>query len=311
MKKKICIFILCTLIISAFSNYVLAEEEVKGHSIKVDKKTNDWVGIPPIKENTSTISKGEFIFKDARGDDKGAGEYTYPTNEAFGRCADLREFRVTCDDKNLYLLIKFNAPNEWWAPFCIIGIDRDGAYGKRGRYQVLAQGDRDYIDPDSGIYAELKAAPEISCGRVIALYSCFKGRIWDARGKLLARKIGEESDTEGFLIQDDNASTLEVAIPYEIVGDPRGRVWRFIVATALEDGGRAREMASETSEWRGGGGCGDGDEGEVDPDVYDLASKDSQLQTKELSSYRKHAPKGEEDAFAEIKDSYLTVRFAK
>jgi hypothetical protein len=169
----------------------------------------------------------------------------------------------------------------------------------------------DYIDADNGVYAELKAAPEISCGRVIAISSCYKGRIWDAKGKLLARKIGEESDTEGFLIDDDNVSTVEVAIPYEIVGDPRGKIWRFIVATSLEDGGHAREMASETSEWRGGGGYGDGDEGEVDPDVYDLASRSSELQKKELSSYKRHAPKGDEDAFATIEKSYLTVRFAK
>jgi hypothetical protein len=313
MKKiAIGLIIFCLLIITV--NHVCSadkENEVKGHIIKVDKSAKDWVGVPPVKENSWTISKGEYIFRDAKKDDVGAGQYEYPTNAAFGRCADLREFRVTCDDKNLYMLIRFNAPNEWWAPFCVIGIDRDGAYGKTGRYQVLAQGGLDYIDPDDGVYAELKVAPELSCGRVVAIYSCFRGRIWDAKGKLLARKQGEDNDTEGFLIDDDNVSTIEVAIPFEIIGDPRGRIWRFVVATGLEDGGHIREMAKETSEWRGGGGIGDGDEGEADPDVYDLASRSSELQIKELSSYKKHAPKGDPDAFVTIEKSYLTVRFAK
>lgn len=73
------------------------EKEVKGHSIKIDKSVKDWIGIPPVKENTWIISKGEYIFRDAKKDDLGAGLCEYPTNEAFGRCADLREFRVTCD----------------------------------------------------------------------------------------------------------------------------------------------------------------------------------------------------------------------
>ena len=312
--KKILIGLITLCLSIVLLSYVYSadkENVVKGHSIKVDKSAKDWIGTPPVKENTWTISKGEYIFKDAKGDDIGCGKYEYPLNEAFGRCADLREFRVTCDDKNLYMLIRFNAPNEWWAPFCIIGIDRDGAYGKIGRYQVLAQGKLDYINPDDGVYAELKVAPELSCGRVIAIYSCFKGKIWDAKGKLLARKQGEDNDTKGFLIEDDNASTIEVAIPFKIVGDPRGRTWRFIVATGLEDGGHAREMAKETSEWHGGGGTGDGNEGEVDPDIYDLASGSSKLQMKELSSFKRHAPKGDEDAFATIKKSYLTVKFAK
>ena len=312
--KKIVIGLTTFCLLITLSNYVYSadkENKVKGHTIKVDKSAKDWVGTPPVKENTWTISKGEYIFRDAKKDDVGAGKYEYPTNEAFGRCADLREFRVTCDDKNLYMLIRFNAPNEWWAPFYIIGIDRDGAYGKTGRYQVLAQGDLDYINPDEGVYAELKVAPELSCGRVIAIYSCFRGRVWDAKGTLLARKRGEDNDTKGFLIDDDNVSTIEVAIPYKIIGDPRGRVWRFIVATGLEDGGHIREMAKETSEWHGGGGIGGGEEGEADPDVYDLACKSSELQTEELSSYKKHSPKGDPDAFATIEKSYLTVRFAK
>ena len=312
--KKIAIGLTVFCLLITLSNYAYSagkEREVRGHSIKIDKSVKDWIGIPPVKENTWIISKGEYIFRDAKKDDLGSGLYEYPTNEAFGRCADLREFRVTCDDKNLYILIRFNAPNEWWVPFCVIGIDRDGAYGKIGRNQVLAQGGLDYIDPDDGVYAELKVSPELSCGRVIAIYSCFKGRIWDAKGKLLARKQGEDNDTKGFLIEDDNVSAIEMAIPFEIIGDPRGRIWRFVVATGLEDGGHLREIAKETSEWRGGGGIGDGEEGEADPDVYDLASRSSKLQMEELKSYKKHSPKGDSDAFATIEKSYLTVRFAK
>ncbi|MFH1779508.1 MAG: glycoside hydrolase family 2 TIM barrel-domain containing protein, partial [Candidatus Omnitrophota bacterium] len=83
-----------TVRVTADSVKVLIAEPIKGHSIAVDKSLRDWTGTPPEEENTATVSQGEYIWKDAEGDDTGDGDYTYPTNKALKKGADLREFRV-------------------------------------------------------------------------------------------------------------------------------------------------------------------------------------------------------------------------
>src|SRR3989338_7743170 len=85
-----------------------------GHSIAVDKNLKDWVGTAPEEENSATINNGEYIWKDAKGDDTGNGHYTYPTHKALTKGGDLREFRVTWDDDNLYLMIKCDRPGDFW-----------------------------------------------------------------------------------------------------------------------------------------------------------------------------------------------------
>ncbi|KPK41420.1 MAG: hypothetical protein AMJ78_05540, partial [Omnitrophica WOR_2 bacterium SM23_29] len=162
--------------------------------------------------------QGEYIWKDAQGDDTGDGDYTYPINKALKKGADLREFRVTYDKDNLYFLIKTDRPSDWWVPYRLIGIDQDGAKGGTGGTQVLVQGDIDEISFDSGSFGELKVAPELACEYVIGISSTYKGRIWDANGKLIARKEGEADDTPGVKVDDANWNAVEVAIPLKLIG---------------------------------------------------------------------------------------------
>jgi len=281
---------------------------VTNHTIKVDKNLSDWLGKPPLEENTFTVSGGEFIFKDAKGDDTGSGYYIYPTNKVFRRSADLREFRITFDKDNVYFLIRFNRPGKFWVPYCLIGIDQ----GKSSKPEttILAEGDIDFISEDSGAYAELKVAPELACEYVISVFSSYRGRIWNGKGELVAYRDGKSNDTPGFLVDDYNWSSVEVAVPIRLIGNPIGQTWHFIVATGLEEDGHLREIAKSTTEWHGGGGIGTGSEGEVDPDIYDLASPSKAIQEKELSSFNAFGRTGDPDSFATIKESYLTVRFA-
>lgn len=282
---------------------------VSGHKIAVDKSIRDWTGTPPEQENTATVSQGEYIWKDAQGDDTGDGDYTYPINKALKKGADLREFRVTYDNDNLYLLIKTGRAADWWVPYRLIGIDQDGAKGGKGGTQVLAQGDIDEISSDSGSFGELKVSPELACEYVIGISSTYKGRIWDANGKLIARKEEEADDTPGFKVIDANWNAVEVAIPLKLIGGgPVGKTWRFIVAVGLQDYDVAREIKDTESEWNGGGGEESADDG-VDPDFYDLASPDTATQEKELASYKEGADPGDTDAFATIEKSYLIVNF--
>lgn len=308
----LCVSATCVVLALFFLNDASAEVggAFSGHSIEVDGSIGDWVGIAPTKPNTSTISKGEYIWKDAEGDDTGNGRYTYPSNIAFQRAADLEEFRVTWDSQNVYFLIKCSRPGDFWVPYRLIAIDQDGARGSTKGAQVLAQGDINLLGSDSGTFGELKVAPELACEYVIGVSSTFRGRIWDANGRLIARADGKRTDTEGFLIKDSNWSAIEVAIPQRITGNPAGKTWRFIVATGLEENGYLREVFRESTEWHGGGGEDRGAEDDTDPDIYDLASPDRDTQEAELSSYKSLAPAGDTSSFATIKNSYLTVTFS-
>jgi len=224
--------------------------------------------------------------------------------------ADLREFRVTYDKDNLYLMIKCDRPGDWWAPYRLIGIDQDGAKGGRGGTQVLAQGDMDELSSDSGSFGELKVSPELACEYVIGIFNSYKGRIWNSDGELIAKKEAQSDDTPGFKIEDFNWFAVEVAIPLELIGgSPEGQTWRFIVATGLQDMDILREIEQETSEWHGGGGE-TSDENGPDPDVYDLASPDKETQEKELSSYDPTGDPEDINSYATIKRSYLVVTFS-
>ena len=145
-----------------------------GHPVNaMDKRITDWIGTPPEKENCSCYSNGEYIWKDASGDNTGAGLYTPPLNKDLQGATDLLEFRVTYDSENVYFLITCSTPSEWWAPYRIIGIDTDGAYGGSGGSSVLAQGNPFDINSYSGTYAELKVSPMLACEYVISVNSTY------------------------------------------------------------------------------------------------------------------------------------------
>jgi beta-glucuronidase len=301
-----------TVKVTADSIKVMIAEPVKGHSIKVDKSIRDWVGVPPEQDNTATVNNGEFIWKDAKDDDTGNGHYTYPTNKAVSKGSDLMEFRVTWDSENLYMLIKCDRPGDFWAPYRIIGIDTDGAKGGKGGTKVLAQGDPDDVAPDKGCYGEIKVAPELACEYIIGIYNSYKGRIWDMNAKLIAFKDGKPGDTPGFMADDYSWSSVEVAIPWKLLGGapPYGQTWRFVVGTGQQDNDVLREIEKDASEWRGGGGESSDMLG-PDPDIYDLASPDKKTQEFELRSYDPQGEPGNPDGFATIKRSYLVVTFSE
>lgn len=312
--KKITLVIFCVVIavFLSFCNLSSAETgaPLAGHTIKVDGSIGDWIGAAPAKPNTTAIDNGEYIWKDEIDDDTGNGKYTYPTNKAFTKGADLLEFRVTWDSQNVYFLIKRTRPGDWWVPYCLIGIDEDGARGGKKGTQILAQGDINSLEASSGAFGELKVAPALACEYVVAIAGTYRGRIWDADGKLVAKNIGEKTDTKGFLIRDSNWSAVEVAIPQSIIGNPAGKTWRFVVATGLEESGYLREIYKAATEWHGGGGEETTAEDGVDPDFYDLAGSDKGTQESELGSYNASAPAGDANGFAVIKKSYLTVTFS-
>ena len=304
MKKRIyLLFYMFTAMSIIFMDQRLAGA-FTGHSIKVDGATNDWTGIAPSEPNTWTINNGEYIWKDAAGDDTGNGHYTYPLNKALKGGCDLREFRLTCDDNDLYFLIKCDRPGDFWPPLRIIGIHKEGT---AGGMTVLAQGDVREPDFDKGVSANLKVVPELACQYVIAISSsAYKGRIWNAEGKLIARKEGDKNDTPGFKIESINWNEVEVGIPLDLIGgSPAGQVWKVIVAVGQQDFDVARKIDVSANEWNGGGGAPNNS----NPYVYDLAGADKEIQEKDLGSYKSNAAFGDPKGFAVIERSFLKIDF--
>jgi hypothetical protein len=276
---------------------------VTGHTIVVGKNIKDWVGVAPEEENSTAVNNGEYIWKDATGDDTGNGKYTYPLDKALKKGADLKEFRLTFDKDNLYFLIKTDIPADWWTGYKIIGIHKEGA---PGGMTVLAQGDIDEPNFDKGISANLKVAPALACQYVVAISSIYKGRIYDENGKMIARREEQPDDTPGFKIDDFNWNAVEVAIPLKLIGgSPAGQTWKFIVATGQQDNDVARKVDAERTQYHGGGGAENGE----NPNVYDLAGADKETQEKELGSYDPNAKEGDPKGFATIEKSFLTVNF--
>ena len=299
---KLALFLAIGLVFSA-SCY--AEDALAGHTIAVDKNIQDWTGVAPEQENTGVISNGEYIWKDAAGDDTGNGKYTYPLDKALKKGADLKEFRVTYDKDNLYFLIKTDRPGDWWTGYKIIGIHKEGATGGS---EVLAQGDADEMNFDSGTYANLKVAPALACQYVVAISSTYKGRIYDEKGKMVVRKEAQPDDTPGFKVDDFNWNAVEVAVPLKLIGgSPAGQTWKFIVAAGQQDNDLARRVEPEASQYHGGGGI----ENQENPNVYDLAGSDKATQEKELGSFDANAKEGDPKGFATVDKSALTVTFAK
>ncbi|MDD5132038.1 MAG: glycoside hydrolase family 2 TIM barrel-domain containing protein [bacterium] len=251
---------------------VIAGIPVRGHSIRVDKNIKDWTGEAP-GENNWAISADEYIWTDAKNDDAGPGTYQYPTGKVFTKSSDLREFRVTYDNDNLYFLVKCSRPGDWWAPMRLIGIDTNGIEGGLETQGMITL-------PGLG---EIKVSPSLACEYAVGISSTYKGFVWDSSGKILAKKDGKDNDTAGFLIDDYNWNSVEVAIPWSMLGGkPSGKIWRFVVCVGQQDNDHFREVNEIASEWHGGGG--EGSEGDTGPDadVYDLASPSKEIQEKEL-----------------------------
>lgn len=279
-----------------------------GHTIKIDKSISDWVGDLPAQDDSSVVNQGEFIWRDAQGDDKGSGAYTYPSNAAFASSADIREVRVTWDAKNVYFMIKCRRPGDYWAAYRVIGIHKENS--TEAFSTLLAQGNPEDMNPEEGCMGNLKVAPELACQYVIGLSSTWKVFVWNAKNRLIAKRIGKEDDTTGLKADDANWSAIEVAVPQEIIGNPAGQTWKIIVGVGLQESDYLRKVVQEQSEWVGGGGDGEDKNPGACPYVYDLAGASKELQEKDLNSYKRGGSASDSSGFAVIKNSFLTIKFA-
>jgi len=187
---------------------------------------------------------------DPEGDDTGDGDYTYPTNEAFGDGgqADVLSFAIERDNGNLVFVFKIRNLVDPW------GI------GNRLTMVAVA------IDTQEGGDGELRRNANVMLSAP-SEYQVFAAgetvEVMDASS--------EKVDMGATVVTDVEAGTIRISIPIEQI-DGAASDWRFTPAVGLQDDygagglGDFRDVKARCEEWRGGGG----DDLAIDPNIYDI-----------------------------------------
>ena len=189
---------------------------------------------------------------DPEGDDTGDGDYTYPTNEAFGDGgqADLTEFSIEKENGDLIFTFRIRNLVDPW------GV------GNRLTMVAIA------IDTQEGGDTELRRNANVLLERP-SEYQLF------AAGETI-EVIDENSepvDVGATVLTDVEANTIRISVPIKAINGAASD-WRFTPAVGLQDDygagglGDFREVRETAGEWRGGGG---GDLA-IDPNVYDIVT---------------------------------------
>jgi len=190
------------------------------------------------------------VWEDPAGDDTGDGDYTYPTNPAFGEGgeADLLSFSIEKDDGNLILVFEIRNLVDPWN------------VGNRLTMVAVA------IDTEDGGDEELRHNANVFLEEP-SEYQVF------AAGDVV-EVIDEEServDVGATVRTDIAAGTIRVSVPIASINGASAE-WRFTPAVGLQDDygagglGDFRDVKAVCEEWRGGGG----DDLSIDPNVYDI-----------------------------------------
>ena len=190
------------------------------------------------------------IWHDPEGDDTGDGDYTYPTNEAFGKNgeADLLSFAV--EKENGHLIFEFRIRN----------LVDPWNVGNRLTMVAVA------IDTEEGGDSELRRNANVR------LEAPSEYQIFAAGETVQVINADSEPVDVGATVDTDVArGIISISVPIDAV-DGAASDWRFTPAVGLQDDygagglGDFREVKAVAEEWRGGGG----DDLAIDPNVYDI-----------------------------------------
>jgi carbohydrate-binding DOMON domain-containing protein len=190
------------------------------------------------------------VWEDPPGDDTGDGDYTYPTNAAFGTGgeADILSFAIGKENGNLIFTFKMRRLVDPWQ------------VGNRLTMVAVA------IDTQEGGDAELRRNANVRLGAP-SEYQVFAGG-----GAVEVTDASSERVDVGATVQTDVAAgTIKILVPIAGI-DGAASDWRFTAAAGLQDDygtgglGDFREVKAKAEEWRGGGG----NDLAIDPNVYDI-----------------------------------------
>ena len=189
-------------------------------------------------------------WEDPAGDDTGDGDYTYPTNEAFGDGgeADLLSFAIEKDNGSLTFEFRIaNLVDPW---------------GVGNRLTMVAVA----LDTQEGGDNELRR----NANAILAAPSEYQ--IFEAGGVVeVIDASSEPVEMHATVETDIAAGTIRIRVPIVRI-DGAASDWRFTPAVGLQDDygvgglGDFREVKKVAEEWRGGGG----DDLAIDPNIYDI-----------------------------------------
>jgi carbohydrate-binding DOMON domain-containing protein len=187
---------------------------------------------------------------DPEGDDTGDGDYTYPTNPAFGDLgeADILSFGIERENGNLVFVFRMRNLVDPWN------------VGNRLTMVAVA------IDTQEGGDSELRRNANALLERP-SEYQIF------AAGETV-QVIDAESepvDIDATVVTDMAENTIRISLPIASI-DGAASDWRFTAVAGLQDDygagglGDFREVKAKAEEWRGGGG----NDLAIDPNLYDI-----------------------------------------
>jgi len=189
-------------------------------------------------------------WNDVEGDDTGDGDYTYPTNEAFGEGgqADILKFAIERDNGNL--VFEFTMRNL---------VD---PWGIGNRLTMVAVA----IDTQEGGDGEMRRNANVMLSAP-SEYQVF------AAGETVEvmDSTSEKVDLGATVTTDIEAGTIRISIPIDRI-DGAAADWRFTPAAGVQEDygagglGDFRDVKARCEEWRGGGG----DDLAIDPNIYDI-----------------------------------------
>ena len=191
---------------------------------------------------------------DAEGDDRGPnGRYTYPRSGLFRPGSfDLRHFRVSTDEQNMYFRIQMRALSQpGWHPeygfqLTMVAVAIDQSHDPSRQEREIGHNSGYRLPEDSGYDLLVLIGGGV--------------QVRDTSGRVLVEFIPE---TREDAFGDAYSGVISFAIPRIHLGGGFDH-WRYtVVAGAQDDHGGAgigefRTVMQEANEWHGGGSEGDG-----------------------------------------------------
>ncbi|MEM1675913.1 MAG: carboxypeptidase regulatory-like domain-containing protein [Desulfurococcaceae archaeon] len=220
MDNKLSILILLLIIVS----HIPIIPVVHAATRTVDGDPSDWTGTPPVDDNTYSYSEGEWIWRDAAGDER--TDFASPDPGV-----DLVEFRVTGDIDYIYLLFKFNSMagfniGDNGATFIALAIDRDRIPGS-GVEWFAGESDTKTSDLARWEYQlVINLADSRYSGqglRSIIHYLNESTNNWGAIFQLLDTNwnhiyVAGDDGTYGILAVNLDLNTIEVRLKWDLIG---------------------------------------------------------------------------------------------
>jgi hypothetical protein len=250
-----------------------------------DEIENEWnqfiqgAAIPQITIEEPINCRIVYRFQDPKGDDKGDGNYVYPSNQkASPGIFDLTEVRVSQDQESVYFQLYFSdlshaqisSEEGFNGTFAAVVIDTDGVENSGNTRLFFDNGN--FQLPDSDAY---EFAIEVSNAGVL-VYD--QNWVWQA---LYLKALSLDDHMLG--------NEIFFALPHQIIGMPN-EGWKIQVLAGGQYGGwrtpgygvgRFMKVGRFPSADRGGGGT----DTDWSPDVYDILTPDGVDQSKILGSY--------------------------